>query len=69
MTGTGGPGHLLMLDYGIRPLIAALAGLTTATAIYATPADFDDQTPNATLHTRLDEAVAVARALARVTTG
>lgn len=69
----GGPGHLLMLDHGIRPLIASLAGLTTATAIYATPADFDGQEPNAALRMQLDaavdEALAVARALARVTTG
>ena len=64
----GGPAHLLMIDHGIRPLIASLNGLTTATAIYATPADFDDQTPNAALRSRLDsavdEALAIARALA-----
>jgi FMN reductase len=61
----GGPAHLLMIDHGIRPLIASLGGLTTATAIYATPADFDDQQPNEALRTRLNSAVAEALALAR----
>lgn len=60
----GSPAHLLMIDHGIRPLIASLGGLTTATAIYATPADFDGPEPNAalrdTLHTAAGEAVSVA---------
>ena len=61
----GGPAHLLMLDHGVRPLIASLGGLTTATVIYATPADFEGQDPNATLRGQLDAAVAEALALAR----
>ncbi len=69
----GGPGHQLMLDHGIRPLIASLVGLTTSAAIYATPADVDDQAPNAASRSRLDaaveEAITVARALTRVTAG
>jgi len=64
----GGPGHLLMLDHGIRPLIASLDGLTTARAVYATPADFDGQQPNEALRANLDaaadEALALAGALA-----
>jgi FMN reductase len=60
----GGPGHLLMIDHGIRPLIASLSGLTTATAIYATPADFAEQEPTAALRSRLDAAVDEALALA-----
>jgi FMN reductase len=64
----GGPAHLLMIDHGIRPLIASLSGLTTATAIYAIPADFDEQEPNAALRTRLDAAADEALALARALT-
>jgi FMN reductase len=60
----GGPAHLLMIDHGIRPLIASLSGLTTATAVYAIPADFDEQEPSAGLRTRLDAAVDEALALA-----
>jgi len=62
----GGPAHLLMVDHGLRPLIASLAGLTTARAIYATPADFDGPDPNAalraSLHAAADEALNLARA-------
>ena len=69
----GGPAHLLMVDHGIRPLIASLNGLTTAAAIYATPADFEEQEPNAALRQRLDaavdEALALARALTALPTG
>jgi FMN reductase len=64
----GGPAHLLMIDHGIRPLIASLGGLTTAAAIYATPADFDEQQPGEALRERLDAAVAEALALARALT-
>ena len=66
----GGPAHLLMIDHGLRPLIASLGGLTTATAIYATPADFDEQQPAAALREQLlaavDEALALAQALNRL---
>jgi FMN reductase len=61
----GGPAHLLMIDHGLRPLIASLNGLTTAAAIYATPADFDGQEPNADLRDQLHAAAAEAIALAR----
>jgi FMN reductase len=64
----GGPAHLLMIDHGIRPLIASLGGLTTATAIYATPADFDEQEPNQALAERLDGAVDEALAIVRALT-
>lgn len=60
----GGPAHLLMIDHGIRPLIASLDGLTTASAIYATPGDFDGAEPNATLQLSLRAAVDEALALA-----
>jgi FMN reductase len=64
----GGPAHLLMVDYGLRPLVASLGGLTTATAIYATAADFDDAEPGAALAERLRAAVKEALALARALT-
>ena len=60
----GGPAHLLMVDHGLRPLIASLGGLTTAAAIYATPADFDGQEPNAALRERLHAAADEVLALA-----
>lgn len=60
----GGPAHLLMIDHGLRPLIASLGGLTTATVIYATPADFDGQEPNAALQAQLAAAVTEALTLA-----
>ena len=61
----GGPAHLLMLDHGVRPLIASLGGLTTAAAIYATPADFDGEEPTAALQSQVDAAVREVWALAR----
>lgn len=62
-TGSG-PAHSLMVDHGLRPLIASLGGLTTAAAIYATPADFDEGEPNAALAERLRLAVEEAMRLA-----
>ena len=61
----GGPAHLLMLDHGLRPLVASLGGLTTATTIYATSANFDGSEPNAALTEHLRGGVAEALALAR----
>ena len=37
-----GPGHLLAIDHTLRPLVASLAGLSAAHAIYATDADLPD---------------------------
>ena len=47
------PGHMLAIDHGLRPLIASLAGVSAATAIYATPADFVDGEPGEALAERL----------------
>lgn len=60
-----GAQHALCIDHGIRPLVASLDGLTTAAAVYATNADFDDEgTPAATVVRQLERAVAEAVALA-----
>lgn len=38
------PLHALAIDHGLRPLVASLAGLTAAQAIYVTDAQFPDKT-------------------------
>ncbi len=59
------PGHMLAIDHGLRPLVASLAGVSAATAIYATPGDFIDDAPGEALVTRLTTAANEARKLAR----
>ena len=58
------PGHMLAIDHGLRPLVASLAGVSAATAIYATPGDFVDDAPGEGLSERLTEAADEARRLA-----
>lgn len=38
------PLHALSIDHGLRPLVASLAGLTAAQAVYVTDAQFPDKT-------------------------
>ena len=59
------PGHMLAIDHGLRPLVASLAGVSAATAIYATPGDFVDDAPGEGLSERLTAAADEARRLAR----
>lgn len=56
--------HMLAIDHGLRPLVASLAGVSAATGIYATPADFTDGTPGEALAQRLADAVDEALRLA-----
>ena len=62
------PGHLLAVDHGLRPLIASLGGLSTATAIYATPEDFVEAGFSPELRARIgraaEEAMRLGAALA-----
>ncbi len=59
------PGHMLAIDHGLRPLIASLGGVSAATAIYATPADFVDGEPGEALAERLAVVADEANRLAR----
>ncbi len=60
-----GPDHRLAIDHGLRPLIASLGGLTTATGVYATNADIVDGVVDGKVEEALATAVAEARALDR----
>jgi FMN reductase len=63
---TGGvPGHLLVLDHGLRPLFGSLGCLVVPTGIYGTDAQFTGGTPETGLVARVERAVAEAVALAR----
>ena len=58
------PGHLLAVDHGLRPLLASVGALTTATAIYGTDAQFKNGTPDAALLERTERAAEEAATLA-----
>jgi FMN reductase len=58
------PGHLLAIDHGLRPLVASLGGLGAAASVYATPADFVDETPGPELTARLASAAEEAARIA-----
>ena len=57
------PGHLLAVDHGLRPLIGSLGGLSTATAIYATPEDFVEAGFSPELRARIGRAAEEAMRL------
>jgi FMN reductase len=40
-----GPGHLLAIDHGLRPLVASLGGLTAARGVYVTDAQLPSGAP------------------------
>jgi FMN reductase len=68
-----GPGHLLAIDHGLRPLVASLRGLSAANALYVTDAQFPDkaQIPDAiaqSLGALTGELGALARGLSLDTT-
>jgi len=48
------PAHMLAVDHGLRPLVASLAGLSAARAIYATDPELGTY-PNNPLPPELDE--------------
>ena len=56
--------HMLAIDHGLRPLVASLAGVSTAMGIYATPGDFEEGVPGPALAQRLADAIDEALRLA-----
>lgn len=63
----GGPGHQLVLDHALRPLLQSVGALVVATGVYATDSQFGADGPEASLIERLDRAVLEALALASAT--
>jgi FMN reductase len=57
----GGPAHSLVIDYALRPLVASVGGLSVATGIYGTDAQFGANGPGASLLASVDRAVAEAQ--------
>jgi FMN reductase len=69
-----GPGHLLMIDHGLRPLVASLRGLSAAQAVYVVDSQFPDKQhiPESILDqlcVLVDELLVVATVLAREPSG
>lgn len=62
-----GSGHLLAVDHGLRPLLASVGALVTATGIYGTDAQFTNGTPDAALGERIERAAQEAALLASTT--
>lgn len=61
----GGPGHLLVLDYALRPLLQSVGALVVATGVYGTDGQFGAEGPHPALLERLDAAVDDALGIAR----
>lgn len=62
---TGGSlAHQLVIDHGLRPLIASIGGVTVATGVYGAQAQFGGVVPDASLIDRVDRAVTEALAFA-----
>jgi len=60
----GGPGHLLAVDHGLRPLLASVGALVVATGVYGTDAQFRAGVPEPALVERIDRAALEAASLA-----
>ncbi len=60
----GGPGHLLAVDHGLRPLLASVGALVGATAVYGTDAQFRNGTPEPALVEQIERAALEAASLA-----
>jgi FMN reductase len=60
----GAPGHLLALDYGLRPLLTSVGAVVVPTAVFATDRQFQDGVPEDSLLQRLDRTAVEALALA-----
>ena len=60
----GGPGHLLAVDHGLRPLLASVGALVVATGVYGTDAQFRAGVPEPALVERIERAALEAAALA-----
>ena len=62
-----GPGHLLAVDHGLRPLFASLGAVVVATGTYGTDVQFRNGAPEAALVERVNRAVSEAITLASAT--
>jgi FMN reductase len=60
----GGPGHLLAVDHGLRPLLASVGALVVATGVYGTDAQFRAGVPEPALVERIERATLEAASLA-----
>ncbi len=60
----GGPGHLLAVDHGLRPLLASVGALVVATGVYGMDAQFRTGVPEPTLIERIERAASEAASLA-----
>ena len=60
----GGPGHLLAVDHGLRPLFASVGALVVATGVYGTDAQFRAGVPEPGLVERIERAALEAASLA-----
>ena len=60
----GGPGHLLAVDHGLRPLLASVGALVAATAVYGTDAQFRNGTAEPALVEQIERAALEAASLA-----
>ncbi len=61
----GGPGHLLALDHGLRPLFSSLGACVVPLGIYVTPEHFLDGRASPAVLERLDRALEDGLRLAR----
>jgi FMN reductase len=57
----GSPAHSLVIDHALRPLVASVGGLSVATSIYGTDAQFSADGPAAALLAGVDRAVREAQ--------
>ncbi len=59
-----GPGHQLVIDHALRPLLASVGALVVSTGIYGTDTQFGPEGPDQALLARVDRAVAEALSVA-----
>jgi FMN reductase len=57
----GSPAHSLVIDHALRPLVASVGGLSVATGIYGTDAQFGADGPGAALLAGVERAVREAQ--------
>jgi FMN reductase len=55
-----GPAHALVVDHGLRPLLASVGALVVPTGIYGTDGQFGPDGPESALLARVDRAVSEA---------
>src|SRR6266550_2375888 len=60
----GGPGHLLAVDHGLRPLLASVGALVVSAGVYGTDAQFRAGVPEPALVERIERAALEAASLA-----